>query len=232
MFVGHFAIAFVGKRIEPRISLGTLVLASMLPDLLWPIFSIAGIEYVAAKQGEDGNTLFDAPFSHSLLMVALWAALFAGACFLWRRYRSGHSFHRVSWVLFAAVLSHWLLDSISHQHALAPWMHRYYGLRIWNSLPATILVEGGFWLLSIILYIRATDSNKRASIYAFWPVVAFLTFAWVRNIRTGPPPPEAVIGSLIFFSLLVAWAYWMNRLRHIKLDSTDPKSVQVQTTKA
>ncbi len=42
MFVGHVAAAFVGKRIEPKLSLGTLVLATMLPDILWPIFSVAG----------------------------------------------------------------------------------------------------------------------------------------------------------------------------------------------
>ena len=34
MFVGHFAVAFVGKRVEPKIFLGTLLLAAMLPDLL------------------------------------------------------------------------------------------------------------------------------------------------------------------------------------------------------
>jgi len=41
MLVGHFAVAFVGKLVEPKPSLGTLVLAAMLPDILWPIFRIA-----------------------------------------------------------------------------------------------------------------------------------------------------------------------------------------------
>ena len=49
MLVGHVAAAFVGKHIEPELSLGTLVLATMLPDILWPIFSVAGIEYVAGS---------------------------------------------------------------------------------------------------------------------------------------------------------------------------------------
>src|ERR1044071_850108 len=185
MLVGHFAAAFVGKRIEPRLSLGTLVMASMLPDLLWPIFSTAGIEYVAEEPGAQGNTIFDVAISHSLLMVAIWAALFAGAYFLRRHYSRG------AWVLFVAVLSHWILDSISHKHALAPGVRRHVGLELWHSIPATIIVEGGFWLLAIILYVRATRANKRAGVYAFWPVVALLTFAWVSNFRKGPPPPEA-----------------------------------------
>lgn len=207
MLVGHFAVALVGKRIEPKLSLGTLVLAAMLPDILWPIFSIAGIEYVAARPGVTEDGLFEVPFSHSLLMVAIWGALFAGAYFLRRHYARG------ALVLFLAVLSHWLLDSISHKHVLAPGTHQHFGLGLWNSLLATIIVEGGFWLLAIILYMRATNPVKRLGVYVFWPVVVFLTFVWVTNIKTGPPPPKAVIGSLIIFLLLVAWGYWMNRLR-------------------
>ena len=207
MLVGHFAVAFVGKRIEPKLSLGTLTLAAMLPDILWPIFSIAGIEYVAARPEVTEGGSFEVPFSHSLLMVAIWAALLSGAYFLRRRYKRG------ALVVFAAVMSHWLLDSISHKHLLAPGAHQHFGLGLWNSLPATIVVEGAFWLLGIILYVRATHPVKRLGVYVFWPVVIFLTFVWVTNIKTGPPPPKAVIGSLIFFLLLVAWAYWMNRLR-------------------
>jgi hypothetical protein len=190
--------------------------ASMLADILWPIFSIAGIEYVAGGSGAAGFTPSDMAFSHSLLMVSVWAALFAGVYFLWSHYRRREHYSRALLILFAAVLSHWLLDSTSHRHALAPDMRSYFGIGLWNSLPATIIVEGGFWLLAIILYVRATRSKNRAGVYAFWPIVAFLAFIWITNIRKGPPPPEAVIGSLIFFLLLVAWAYWMNRARPVQ----------------
>jgi hypothetical protein len=213
MLVGHFAVAFAGKRIEPDISLGTLLLASMLPDILWPIFSIAGIEYAAGQPAAGQDIPFDVSFSHSLLMVALWATLFAVVYFLLRHYRNKHGYRWASLILFVAVLSHWLLDSISHKHALAPGSHRYFGLGLWDSLTATIIVEGGFWLLALILYLRATHPKNRLGLLAFWPVIAFLTYLWIRNIKSGPPPPSAVIGSLVFFLLLVAWAYWMNRLR-------------------
>lgn len=46
MLVGHFAVAFAAKRIEPQISLGTLVLATMFLDILWLVFTTAGIEAV------------------------------------------------------------------------------------------------------------------------------------------------------------------------------------------
>src|SRR5215216_6063889 len=111
MLVGHFAVAFTGKRVEPEISLGTLLLASMLPDILWPIFSIAGIEYTSDKPVVTENNVYDIAFSHSLLMVSIWAVLFAAAYFLYRRYRHPKHDSRASFVLFVIVLSHWLLDA-------------------------------------------------------------------------------------------------------------------------
>lgn len=213
MLVGHFAVAFAGKRLAPKLSLGTLVLAAMLPDVLWPIFSLAGLEYSAPPSGDVSRHGFDAPVSHSLLTVLIWAVLFSCGYFLWRRSERGEPSRRYALVLFGAVLSHWLLDVVSYRHALAPGVNGYVGLMLWNSLPATLLVEGGLWLVAIVLYLRATRAQNWAGLFAFWPVVAFLTFVWVANIRKGPPPPEAVAGSLIFFLLLVAWAYWMNRAR-------------------
>ena len=149
------------------------MLASMFADILWPIFSIAGIEYVTGKSGDWRNDVSDMAFGHSLVMDANWAALFAGAYLLWRRYRYREHYSRASWVLFAVVLSHWFLDSASHQHALAPGARAYFGLGLWNHFSTTIIVEGGFWLLAIILYIRVTRPKNHAGVYAFWPVVAF-----------------------------------------------------------
>lgn len=183
MLVGHLAVAFTGKRIETRLSLGTLVLAAMLPDILWPVFTMAGIEYIASQPG--GN--FDIPMSHSLLMVTIWGALFAGIYFAQRRDMRG------AWILFFVVLSHWILDIISHKHSLAPWVNIYVGFGLWNYPLATILVEGGFWLIAIVLYVRVTYAAKPMGIYGFWPVVVFLTLVWVTNVRSGPPPPDLLL---------------------------------------
>lgn len=56
MLVGHFAVGFLAKRVEPKLSLGTLVLAAMLADFLWVIFLIAGIENVQFKPGMELQT--------------------------------------------------------------------------------------------------------------------------------------------------------------------------------
>jgi hypothetical protein len=144
-------------------------------------------------------------------MDAAWGALLATAYYLARHYARG------AWLLFAAVMSHWLLDFIAHRPdmALVPGVHRYFGLGLWSSVAATVIVEGGMWLIAIVVYVRCTRPRNRTGVYAFWIVVAFLTVAWYGNIA-GPPPasPRAMaVNSLIFFSCVIAWAYWMNRLR-------------------
>ncbi len=220
MLVGHFAVGLAAKRAEPKVSLGTFVLAAMLADLLWCVFMIAGFEHVRFKPGKGAaNYLIasDIQMSHSLAMDALWAALFAGVYFLGRRYRRG------AWILFLVAISHWLLDCVSHRPdmPLAPGVHRYYGFSLWTSVPAAIILEGSIWIFAAILYARATRPRNHLGIYLYWSVVAILTLVWYNNLA-GPPPPDpktAPVVSLVFFSLAVAWAYWMNVLRPADVDA-------------
>jgi hypothetical protein len=51
MLVGHIAVAVLAKRATPAFSLGTSVLAALLPDLLWPVFMLAGLERVNIVPG-------------------------------------------------------------------------------------------------------------------------------------------------------------------------------------
>lgn len=101
MLVGHFAVGLTAKRIAPAISLGTLVLAAMLADLLWSLFTIAGIEHVEFRPAMGAGNYFQAcniVWSHNLLMDAVWGALLAAAYFLRRRAARG------AWIVFAAVV--------------------------------------------------------------------------------------------------------------------------------
>jgi hypothetical protein len=229
MLVGHFALGLAAKRLEPAVSVGTLVLATMMPDLLWCIFMIVGIEHVQFKPGAGAANYFacsDIVMSHSLMMDSLWAGLLAAAYFLKR------SSPRGAWVIFGAALSHWPLDWISHRPdmPLAPGVHRYFGLGLWSSIPAAVIVEGGFWLLAVTLYARATHARNRTGIYAYWTVVAVLTLAWYNNLAGPPPrnPQVAPVASLLFFSLAVAWAYSMNHLRTCLEDTVTLPPLRLQ----
>jgi hypothetical protein len=217
LLVGHIGVGLLGKSLEPKLSLGTLVFATVLADLLWCVLLFAGVESAQLRPGKGAVNYLasvEFPFSHSLLMTLVWGVIF-GALYFWKR-----RYVRGAVVVFGAVLSHWVLDFIAHKPdlLLAPTTQKYFGLGLWNSVGGTILVEGGLWILAIILYTRATTAKKLLGIIVFWPVVALLTLAWFNNIA-GPPPPSVTamgISSLIFFSLIVAWAYWINRLRPAK----------------
>lgn len=214
MLVGHLAVALTAKRVEPKVSLGMLVLATMLADLLWCVFMIAGWEHVEFKPGKGAANYFvatDIVLSHSLLMDAVWAGLLGLIFYSVRRYAAG------AWIVFAAVLSHWVLDVISHRPdmPLAPGSRIHLGFALWNSVTATLLLEGSFWLAAVILYARGTRPVKRAGVLGYWMVVAMLTLIWYNNVA-GPPPPDSSTApyvSLALFSLTVAWAYWMDVLR-------------------
>jgi hypothetical protein len=214
MLVGHYAVALIAKRAEPGINLGTLVFAAMFADFAWCVFMILGLEHVQFKSGMGAGKYFFATniaMSHSLLMDVVWATLLALAYLLRRHYPRG------ALVIFFVVLSHWLLDFVSHRPDLpvAPEMRRYVGLGLWNSIPATLLVEGGFWCFAIILYVRANPTKSFMAAFVFWSGISLLTLVWFSNIAGPPPqnPKTAPFASLIVFSLTLAWAYWVNRVR-------------------
>jgi len=222
MLVGHCAVALAGKRVEPRLSLGTLMAAAVLSDLLGFILILLGIEHWTMNPGRAGIFAVDLDsmaWSHGLLPNIVWAGLFAGGYFLWRRRLA------CAWILFAAVLSHWLLHFASHRPdmPLAPGISGRYGLGLWTSVPATLLVEGLLWLLALAIYLRATRASKRTGIYIFWAMFVLLTLSWVNNIAATPPATSltaAATASLTFFTLLVAWAYWMDRVRQPQPESS------------
>ena len=73
MLAGHFAVSLVGKRVEPALSLGTLVFAAMFADVLAFILVSAGIERFRITTDVQRNRLVgeNIVYSHSLLMDTL-----------------------------------------------------------------------------------------------------------------------------------------------------------------
>jgi hypothetical protein len=221
MFVGHFAVAFAAKPAAPRVSLPTLMVAAALADILWIVFFTMGVEHVEIVPGlmpANSLDLVSVPFSHSLLMDAVWAMLFAGMYFLARRDARG------AWVIAAAVLSHWVLDVATHRPdmQLAPGIETRLGLGLWNSPLATLIVEGALWLAALVVYVRGTQPSGRAGRYGFWPVIVILTFLWLTSLRGDPPPSLSALAVIntIFFVVVLAWAAWMNRARPVWHRST------------
>ena len=213
MFVGHFGVGFGAKAAAPRASLGTLVLASQFIDLLWPTLLLLGIETVAIRPGITRVTPLDFtsyPVSHGLLAVALWGLLFAGTYQLARRYTAG------AVTMFAAVVSHWLLDLLTHRPDLPLWPGNdtKVGLGLWNSLPATLAVELAIFGGGLALYLRTTRATDRTGSVALWGLVGFLLLVYAANLfGSTPPGVEAIAWAGHAQWLLVAWAFWVDRHR-------------------
>ena len=213
MFVGHLALALAGKRAAPSVSLGWLVTAVTASDLLWPVFLLLGVERVRIVPGAMAFTplVFDSyPWSHSLLMGLVWGAVLAGIA-RWRGISA-----RAAALLGALVVSHWVLDFVTHAPDMPLWPgpSPRLGLGLWNSIPGTFLVEGTLWAAAIVLYLRAVGAGDRIGQVAFWSFVVICTLMWASGPWSPPPPnPRALAWFALTGWIVVPWAALADRHR-------------------
>ena len=217
MFIGHFAVALGAKKAVPKVSLGTLILSATFLDLLWPLFLILGLEHVRIDPGNTAVTpldFYDYPITHSLLAVLGWSVAFGLVYYAVRKEKFA------AWVLGLGVLSHWVLDFFTHRPdlLLIPGESLKVGLGMWYSVPLTLVVEIGLFILGLYLYLRTTTAKDRTGIWSFWGLIVFLAVVYTANVLAGlfgPPPPNAeAIGYAGLLSwLFVPWGYWIDRHR-------------------
>jgi membrane-bound metal-dependent hydrolase YbcI (DUF457 family) len=214
MFLGHFAVGFAAKRAAPRHSLALLFVAAQFADLLWPVLVAAGIESVRIAPGTTAFTPLDFvsyPWSHSLAALVLWAVLLAAIV----RARSRTA--RGALVVAALVLSHWVLDVITHRPdvPLYPGGPRL-GLGLWNSVAGTILVELLLFAVGVWLYARATRPRDRVGQWSFSLFVVLLLVLYAANLAGAPPSVAAIwTAGLVGGVLLAAWSWWFDRHRAV-----------------
>ena len=213
MFIGHFAVGFAAKRAAPSVSLGTLFLACELVDLIWPVFLLAGIERVRIDPGNTAFTPLDFlsyPWTHSLVMNAAWAVLFGGLYFLFRRN------WRAALVVAAVVLSHWFLDLAAHRPDL-PLVPggAVFGFGLWNSIPATLIVESLLFAGGLAVYFGSTRAKDRIGSFGLGALIVVLVLSYLAA-AFGPVPPtvDAIAWAGLAGGLLTcAWGYWIDRHR-------------------
>ena len=214
MFIGHVAVAFAAKPAVPSVSLGTLFLACEWVDLVWPVLLLAGLERVEIRPGITAFTPLEFvhyPWTHSLLMCALWAAAFGLLYLLIRQAR------KAALIVAAVVLSHWFLDLIVHRPdlPLAPGGDARLGLGLWGSIPATLALEAAAFAAALLFYVRRTSAIDRIGRWGLVGLVGFLLAAYL-GAAFGPPPPgvEAIAwAGLIGGGLTALLGYWIDRHR-------------------
>ena len=217
MFIGHYAIGLASKKLAPRASLGALMAAPILLDLLWPIFLLLGWEHVSVEPNKNPflRLAFDSyPISHGLLAVLGWAMLFAALYYGFTRYGAG------TIVIWIGVISHWALDYLVHRPDLPLYAGnaRLVGFGLWNHRWAAIAVEAVLFAAGVWIYLQQTKPKDKIGVYAFWGFVIFLLAAYAAA-AFGPPPPESIkkiaIATLCT-SLLIPWAWWFDSHREAR----------------
>lgn len=213
MFLGHFAVGYAAKRVEPALSLAVLFGAAQLADLIWPGLVGLGLEHVRVEPGITAVTPLDFvsyPYSHSLLLLVIWGGLFGLAV------RAVTGRRRALIVVSGLVVSHWVLDVIVHR----PDMPLYpggpkIGLGLWNSLWGTVVVELGMYAAGLWIYWRATRGRDAIGRWASGLLAGFLLCIYVANLM-GPPPPSVAaiwIAGLAGGALILAWSWWSDAHR-------------------
>jgi hypothetical protein len=222
MFIGHYALALAAKRAAPRASLGALFAATSLADLLWPLLLLVGWEQSHVVPGSNPFLtlwLDSIPISHSLVTLIGWGASFGLV------YRARTLDDRGGVVIALLVVSHWVLDVITHR----PDMPVYpggtpLGLGLWNSVAGTVLVEAVMFVAGVWLYATATRARDRAGSYGFWSLIAVLLLFYVGSLFSPPPPSRTAlaVGGIIFGWLFVVWAWWADKHRETVVTPSVP----------
>ena len=214
MFIGHFALGFAAKRATPRVPLVTLFAAAQLADLLWPFFLIAGVEQVRIAPGDTAFTpltFVSYPYSHSLALLAVWGAAF-GVAYA----KAARGTTRELAILAALVVSHWVLDFVTHR----PDMPIYpggprYGLGLWNSIPATVVIEAAMFVIGFAIYMRATRARDRAGRWGIAGLAGLLFVGYLANVGGSAPPSVAALAvvAIVGAALILALTWWADRHR-------------------
>ena len=215
MFLGHYGVALALKRKEPKVSLGTLFIASQLVDVLWGLFLVLGWEHV--RMLADDNPLlrfqfYDYPISHSLLGVLAWSLAAAALYYSWPTRDTSRHWQAAA-LVGATVASHWVLDLVVHvpDLPLAGNDSPKLGLGLWNHFELSVAVELVLLATGAAVYIRGRSRRHPVRPARLGLVLLLLVGMYAASLF-GPPPPSIAaiglgdVGFLLFMGLLAAWA--------------------------
>lgn len=177
MFIGHFGIGLALKTADKTLSLGLLFIAVQLSDLIYGVTLLAGVEKVSITTGS--NPLTSAqyvffPYSHSMVTTLLLAGLIALIPIV--PFKSSLPKGKTALVLATGVMSHFVLDAISHNpdiDLLGNGMHKI-GLGLWNYPVASYIVEALLLIIGLWIYLRTTKSQDFSGKYGLSILSAIL----------------------------------------------------------
>lgn len=185
MLIGHFAFAFFLKNVEPTLSLGFLMFATHIVDVLYTIFAGMRWEnstFAPELQGKFSAVHMNIQYSHSLFGVLVGTFILFVLRSVFARVPNMKQFL----VLGAAVLSHWALDVLVHRDSMRYWYSQKqgFGLGLWNYS-----IEFNFALEMAILYVAALLYVLQHKVRWFWFILLMIVLTGLdAMIFLGPQP--------------------------------------------
>jgi cytochrome bd-type quinol oxidase subunit 2 len=220
MFAGHLGVGLALKKLEPRLNVGFLLLASLVLDVLLGVFVLVGLESVVVP--EQYPTLhylrFVFPFSHSLVSAIGWTALVALATWaLWRTDRRTRT--KAAAAMGAAMALHWVGDWLEHpaQLPLGPQGGPMLGLGLWNELPVALVLEVLLVVIGAVLYLSATRARGDAGRWILVAIITLLTVLAVAgqaSATQSPPETGVALSWIVQAAVVTALALLLDRERH------------------
>ena len=212
MILGQIGLALWAKKIEPKLSLGSLFCAALWLDLVWPLFLWSGLESMdidSSIQGVWPVRMDDIAYSHSFVMACVWGGV-AGLGYYHRRRRGFRAF-----VLAGLVVAHWGVDMIFHRHDLPvlPWGGRPVGWGLWNSMNLTIGVQFAMLGLGIIGYMWAVRSEHLKVKPQFWWAMMVIAGLGLGATITVPQSQDEVVNAGLALWLLIPLGFWIDHKR-------------------
>ena len=217
MLIGHFGVSFAAKKAAPKVSLATLFIATQFVDLVWPFLLIFHVEKVAVVPGYTKYNAYEFlyfPYTHSLLMGAVWGLLVGILYQLWKKDTRG------AIVVGLCVLSHWFLDLIVHTTdlPLTPFSDYKVGFGLWNYFAATLIVETILFLGGAYIYATITKAKNNIGKWGLYTLVILLLIFSISS-AFGPTPPDSIkilfVSFMIVMSLIVSLAWWVDKNREL-----------------
>jgi len=115
-------------------------------------------------------------------------------------------------------VSHWVLDVPMHRADLPLWPGSsiLVGWGAWRSIPLTLLLDGGTFLVGLAVYLRSSRARDGIGIWALWSLVVVLVGIYVGGTFGPPPTTERAIGmSALTLWVVIPWMFWIDRHREM-----------------
>jgi hypothetical protein len=215
MFLGHYGLALAAKRLEPKVSLGTLFFATQVLDILWGAFLLLGWEHVRILP--DDNPLlvlqfYDYPISHSLVAALGWGLAAAVLYYSWPT-RDTTRHWQAAALVGAVAASHWLLDLVVHLPDL-PILDAEspkFGFGLWRHVGVSVGLELVVLAAGFAVYVRSRSRRHPVRRIRLAIVLLPVVAIYLVSLLSSEPPSVTAIGLSVFLvlplvSLLAAWA--------------------------